>query len=51
MTQRNVLGDEIRSVLQDGDDDGDNQWEFEGHLADGSADPDGRKAEQLRHCS
>jgi len=39
VTQRNVLGDEIGSVLEDGDDDGEKQWELEGHLADGSPDP------------
>ena len=36
VTQRNVLGDEIRSVLEDGDDNGENQWELEGHLANDS---------------
>ena len=30
MTQRNVLSDEICAVLEDGDDDDANQWEFEG---------------------
>jgi hypothetical protein len=51
VTQRNVLGDEIGSVLEDGDDDGEKQWELEEHLADGSPDPNGPKSEQLRRCS
>ena len=51
VTQRNVLGDEIGSVLEDGDDNGEKQWELEGHLADGSPDPNGPKSEQLRRCS
>ena len=41
--QRSVLGDEIRSVLEGGDDDRENQWELEGHLADGSLNPNERK--------
>ena len=36
MTQSNVLGDEICSILEDSDENGENQWELEGHLAEGS---------------
>jgi len=41
MTQR---GHEIRSVLEGGDDNGENQRELERHLADASLNPSGRNS-------
>ena len=43
MAQRNVLGDEICSVLEDGANNGANQRELEGHLANDSLNPNERK--------
>jgi hypothetical protein len=43
MTQCDVLGDEICRALEDGDDHGKNQRELEGHPANDSLSPNGRK--------
>ena len=36
MAQSNVLRDEICSILEDSDENGEHQWELEGHLAEGT---------------
>jgi hypothetical protein len=50
MARRNVLGDEICSILEGGDDNGENQWELEGHLATDSLDRNGWKNQQFHRC-
>jgi hypothetical protein len=49
VTQGDSLGDEICTVLEDGSDNGENQRELEGHLADHSLGPtERRRAENPR---
>jgi len=49
VTQGDILGDEICTVLEDGSDNGENQRELEGHLADHSLGPsERRKSEDPR---
>ncbi len=43
VAQRNVLGDEICAVLKNRGNNGENQWELEGHLADHSLSPNDRE--------
>jgi len=43
VTQGNILGDEICTFLENGGDNGEDQRELEGHLANDSLNPSGRK--------
>jgi hypothetical protein len=47
VTQGNILGDEICAILENGGDDGENQWEPEGHPAHYSHSRNEPKSPQL----
>jgi hypothetical protein len=49
LTQGNILGDENCTLLEDGGDNGENQWELDGHLADCSLSSNERKSQQFRY--
>jgi hypothetical protein len=51
VTQGDILGDEICAILGNGDDDGENQWEPEGHPAHYSHSRNERKSPQLRRSA
>ena len=43
MAQRSVFVDKACTILEDGDDNVENQWELEGHLANDSLSPNTRR--------
>jgi hypothetical protein len=49
VTQGNILGDEICAILENGGDNGENQWELEGHPPDCSVSRNERKSQQFRY--
>jgi hypothetical protein len=51
VTQGDILGDEISAILENGDDDGENQWGAEGHPAHYSHSRNERKNQQLRRSA
>jgi hypothetical protein len=49
VTQGNILGDEICAILENGGDNGENQWELEGHPPECSLSRIERKNQQFRY--
>ncbi len=43
VAQCSILGDEICTILENGGNSGENQWQLERHLADHSLSPNDRK--------
>jgi hypothetical protein len=43
VAQCSILGDEICTILENGGNNGENQWQLERHLADHSLSPNDRK--------
>jgi hypothetical protein len=43
VAQCSILGDEICTILENGGNNGENQWQLERHLADHSRSPNDRK--------
>ena len=49
VVQCSILGDEICAILENGGDNGENQWELEGHPADCSLSRNERNSQQFRY--
>ena len=49
VAQRNILGDEICTIFENGGNSGENKWELERHQADHSLSPNDRESQQLRY--